>query len=344
LIRILLGLGASFLVAGCLLVTSFEGLQGGQETLTSTDAGASDASETTDSAVDGAAEAMPEEAAPPTPILFRDRTNAGAGVPRGIALSRDGVYWAETKPVGILFAPKVGNAVPVHVDSNSDALDDVFDVAVDDKYLYWSEYMHGTVQYKPLGTPGMASKYFNGAGHAAYLGLVPDPADASIQGQLYLTDYNTTIAAIVQGPASLSVDNSQKPPAAGITSCSGVYWAWGSPSSIASIDTSPGSQPDDHFYDPPNAVDDAGLDAGIGPTITGLACDGPYLYWIENKRSIQRLNVLTRTAEPPLYTADADFEMGNYVGDIAVDDTWIYFTEPLNRRIYKLAKPLPDNP
>jgi len=327
--RIFLGLGAaSLLAAGCLLVTSLDGLEG--PPLSGGGGGAGTNGGGGGSTMDAApsdgplikSDAESADAPPPAPILFQDR--GSAGIPRGIALSDQGVYWAEVSPLGILYAPKDASkdaaTAVVHVDSNTDDLNDVFDVALDASYLYWTEYTQGVVHRKPLAGGNMATAYFNGAGHAAYLTMTGND-------HVFLTDYNMTIAAIVQGPPSLSVSNNQKPPAAGITFCSSVFWAWGQPSAIATTDPT-GTQPSDRYYVPQQAG-----------TITGLACDGKNLYWIENNRSIRWTDRVLRELEAPLYTANQDFAMGNNVGDIAVDDNWIYFTEPLNRAIYKLAKP-----
>jgi hypothetical protein len=326
--RIFLGLGAvSLLAVGCLLVNPVGRLEGSPLQVEGAGGGGTGGSAggpVDDAGLDDvdAGEADAQGPTHPSPILFRDRMNGG--IPRGIALSDNGVYWAEVSPLGILYAPKVpSDAGPmvVHLDTNSDFLNDVFDVAVDETNLYWTEYMQNEVYFRPLvgGTPSK----FNGAGHAAYLTLFGS-------GHVYLTDYNSTISAIVEGPPSLSVANNQMPPAAGIASCSGaVFWAWGQPSVIATRDST--STLPKVWYMPSEPA-----------AITGLACDLRNFYWIENNRSIRWTDRVLREPEEPLYTSDTDFgnEADAIVGDIAVDNDWIYFTKPLDRAIYKLAKPL----
>jgi hypothetical protein len=320
--RIFLGLGAaSLLAAGCLLVTPLDGLEG--PPLEGTGGAGGNVGTGGSAGVAGAAGSgggAAEDAASPSPILFQDRRMGGT--PRGIALSQQGVYWTETVPaVGIMYAPKDGLAPPAHVDVKTDNLSEPFDVAVDDTNLYWTEYRQGTVQFKPLSGVTSGNTYFNGAGHAAYLTM-------SANGHIYLTDANSTIAAIVEGPPSLSVANSQKPPATGIAFCGAAYWAWGQPSTIATPNMN--SNVPTELYRPP-----------VDVTITGLACDGTNFYWIENGRSIRWIDMVKLVPQPPLFTdTDVDaFEAGDNIGDIAVDLDWIYFTEPRNRFIYKLAKP-----
>ena len=321
--RIFLGLvAASLYAAGCLLATSLDGLEGPPQSGASGASGAGGTdiadAEARDGPSDGDGSSPDVFAA--GPVLFRDRKNGGS--PRGITLSRDGVYWAEAAPnVGILYAPKVGATTPVHLEAQSDLVRDVFDVGVDDVSLYWTEYSANVVRSRPLLGGNSAANYFTGAGHAAYLAMADN-------GHLLLTDYNTTIAAVVYGPTSIAVANDQKPPASGIAYCSSVvYWAYGQPSYIATSDPM-GNARNNRYYTPPDAV-----------TITGLACDDTNLYWIANNRSIQWIDLVEKLANPPLYTADVAFESGDNVGDIAVDADWIYFTEPQTRAISKLAKP-----
>jgi hypothetical protein len=335
--RIFLGLSAvSLVAAGCLLVNPLDKLEGspleeqagaGGSGGTGTGSGgtADDAGGTNGNPTDADA-----QAGPPVPVLFRDRKNGG--IPRGIALSDKGVYWAEVSPLGILYAPKdATDAAPavVHVDTNTDLLNDVFDVAVDGSSLYWTEYTQDVVHRKPLAGGNMDTAYFNGAVHAAYLTLTG-------AAHVFLTDYNTTISAIVEGPPSLSVANNQRPPAAGIAFCGGsVFWAWGQPSVIAWKDPN-STLPADYYTLTSEA--DGGTDSG---SITGLACDNANFYWIQDNRSIRCVDRVQRAPEELLYIADKPFAEGTNVGDIAVDDAWIYFTKPLERAIYKLAKPLP---
>jgi hypothetical protein len=336
--RIFLGLGAvSLVAAGCLLVNPVDRLEGslleeqagaGGSGGTGTGSGgtADDAGGTNGNPADAA----DAQAGPPVPILFRDRKNGG--IPRGITLSDKGVYWAEVSPLGILYAPKdATDAAPavVHVDTNTDLLNDVFDVAVDGSSLYWTEYTQDVVHRKPLAGGTMDTAYFNGAGHAAYLTLT-GPA------HVFLTDYNTAISAIVEGPPSLSVANNQMPPAAGIAFCGGsVFWAWGQPSVIATKDQS-STLPTTWYA--PSSAGDGGADS---ESITGLGCDNANFYWIQDNRSIRSVDRVQRAPEEVLFVADQPFAEGTNVGDIAVDDVWIYFTKPLERAIYKLAKPPP---
>jgi hypothetical protein len=326
--RIFLGLGAVSLVAvGCLLANPVSRLEGSPLEGQSGASGGGSTSAGSGGAGPSDAEAAEADVGTvstrPLPMLFRV---SNGGIPRGIALSDTGVYWAEVKPVGILYAPKnaPSDAAPavIHVDTNNDHLDDVFDVAVDQTSLYWTEYRLGVVHKKPLAGTILDTSYFNGAGHGAYLTLTGD-------SHVYLTDFNMVIAAIVQGPPSLSVANNQKPPASGIAFCGdSIFWAWGNPSIIATADST--SMLPTDYYTP--------SDPGA---ITGLACDTDNFYWIQDNRSIRWTDRVQREREEPLYTSDSDFATDTdvNVADLAVDDEWIYFTKPLDRAIYRLAKP-----
>jgi hypothetical protein len=324
--RVFLGLGALSLVAGgCLLVTSLDGLEGpplggagGGAAGASVDASMSDGAQQNDAPIDGESDAA--DGARGGPVVFRDRTKGGTL--RGLTVDKDGVYWAETSPAtGILYAPKVGSSTPVHLEVATDLLGDVFDIGVDGVSLYWTDYKAATVRRRPLTGGNVADDYFTGANHAAYLAMADN-------GHVLLTDNNLNIAVVVYGPPSLAVANTQGPPATGIAYASSVvYWAYGNPSAIATSDVT-GMSLNNNFYVPTGGV-----------TITGIACDESNLYWIENGESIQWIDLVQKVPNAPLYTAAKKFEDANNVGDIAVDADWIYFTAPLDRVIYRLAKP-----
>jgi hypothetical protein len=328
--RIFLGLGASsLLAAGCLLVTSLDGLEGPPLPVTQEAGGAAgtgvDAGSPPDSAY---VDAVEESVAPRGPVIFVDRRPTIDGAPKpypkGITLTANDVYWVEGQPgpIAILHAPKDGSLSPARADLLSDGLKDPFDVGLDDVFLYWSDFTGNVVRRRPLDGVNLASDYFAGARSAAYLAVGPN-------GTIYVTDYHPAFGTVVLGPGNptslaVSVDTA---PVAGIALCMNtIYWSWGQPSYIAAK-----SPPDNTTVEPQRMF----VRASSSGAITGLACSGSDLYWIEDSLSIHWINTQTRTANDPLYTSDTD--MG--VGDIAVDDAFIYFTQPSLHMISKLAKP-----
>jgi hypothetical protein len=331
--RIFLGLGAVSLVAvGCLLVNPLGRLEGPLEEAGGAD-GAGGAGGTTSGSggqvQDGSiAEASSEADAPPSgPVVFVDRRPkndaAPKPCPKGIALTATEVFWVEAQPgpVGILHAPKDGSMAPLHADRPSDDLLDPFDLGLDDTYLYWSDFTGNVVRRRPLADTNLASDYFPGSRHTAYLAVGPN-------GSIFVTDYHAAFGSVVLGPGNpssiaVSVDAA---PVAGIALCMNMlFWAWGQPSNIAS------KSPADNTTTEPQRM----FLPAPGGAITGIACRGDELYWIQDNRMIQWINIQTKATNDPLYTSDTD--MG--VGDIAVDDDSLYFTQPDNHLISKLRLP-----
>jgi len=324
--RVLLWLGVSSLLTSCLLVTSLDGLEGPA----SGTAGVSGTAGTDLTTVGGSGSGGEPSDAPVTPVVFQDRRAVqGGGIPIGIALADADVYWVERMPVGILRAPKNGSAAPVHVDTLTDSLPmGLFDVAVDSTSIYWSTSSY-IVRYKPRdsGSEATANDYFSAGVPTAYLAL-GEP------GNLYATDYTPGGGGgnVIWG----TLNTAQRAwmattgPVTGIAWCANrLYWGL-KQSNIA------GAQVDGSNISPPNegvVIDQI--------SVSGVACDSEYIYWIDDNRVVRSKNISSGVLKD-LYVYSPQPEDGiptdSGVGDIAVDIDWIYFTQPATKRIYKLSK------
>ena len=351
-------LGAS-LIASCLLTTSLDGLEGppfspdsgtpdtGPTEGGAVDGGASDASAGgADSDVDGdgrpvvegGQDASDTDSSAGDGPIFDSKSDVGDGaskgpipvadageVIRGIAAHGDAVYWVQGDPGGgIVRAAKTGGSQATFVEMTGDA----FDVAVDDNEVYWSTGKRAEVFRKALGSSGPPTLFFPGARETLYLAV-------GGSGLLYVTGDNVVVVGPRDGGMSL-VHYPSQPGSAGIAS-SGTRLFWSASAGIFR---------GDELRQPPQVV------YGSAPgEIAGIATDGQEVFWMAPDGTVRALPIDNPALPPPREVCRANIERGDAqvdawpdggdgaaVLDVAVDDEWVYFAEPPQRRISKCAK------
>jgi hypothetical protein len=272
-----------------------------------------------------------------TPILDGDGGSLGPiviarvrGVPRGIAEYGAYVYWVQTEfNTGIARILKDGTtSMSEFVDMTANA----FDVGVDDEYLYWSTGTNGEVYRKSIVQGGSSGAfYFSGAAGAFYLAMGPG-------GRIYLTGLN--VVAVGPRPDAGISDAlyAMQAGAAGIAMY-GDQLFWSTDMGIVrGSERGQGADPSRPVY------------SGMPGEVSGIATDGQDVYWIGSDgavRAISRVpNAMAReVCRASTETSDAesdarpDGDGGNPTrADVAVDEQWVYFTEPAVQQISKCRK------
>jgi hypothetical protein len=342
------GLGA-MLAASCLLTTSLEGLEGPplppdggiNEGGLPTDSGTADIADATIADSDGGfgnVDIGSDSRGPieDAPHLDGDGDTKGplvvtstSGTPRGIAEYGLEIYWVQTdfRP-GIAHVPKLGG-MSGFIDTASNA----FDVAVDAEYVYWSTGTDGKIYRKPILADGSSGAfYFPGASGAFYLA-----ADGA--GGVFLTGLNSVaVGPRLDGGSSdaLYID---QPGAAGIAiHGTEVFWSVHTGIVGGSV-KGQGETPATALYD------------GAPGEMAGIATDGKEIYWIGAEGNVRALSLedpsamVREVCRASAEMGDAESDVrpardgGTWAGaDIAVDEGWVYFTEPALRRISKCRK------
>jgi hypothetical protein len=368
-VRTLLAMMLGVISTGsCLLTTSLDGLEGPPDDGGIPDGGASDGAPTTDRDVEDEADVDAAEApggdadggadrgggsdgdsadnadsagnadsVGDAPILDGDAdgrvkgplivANAD-GVLRGIAVFGSDVYWVQTgtSAAGIVGAPKEGGT-PVFFLATPNA----FDVAVDADYVYWSNGTGNEVFRRSIASDASSGEsLYPGAGQTRYLAV-------GNGGRVYATGGNSVAA----GPrpdagGGIALYNLQLG-AAGIA-VSGPDLYWSLDAGIVKGDITGQMQPPVAIYD------------GASGEVAGIATDGQDVYWIASDGAV-RAKSLGPTpamrevcrARTELGDAGADARPDGAGGefasaDVAVDDQWVYFTEPAIRQISKCLK------
>ena len=208
-----------------------------------------------------------------------------------------------------------------------------FDVAVDANYVYWSTGPRGNqVLRKPVGstTPNDEVVLFPGATETLFLAL----GSAS---RVYVTGFNAvTVGSSIDAGTSYVVYNMQ-PGAAGVAvSGANLFWSL-SAGIVRGVDT--GQPPIEAVY------------MGAPGEVGGIANDQQEIYWIASDGAVRALPLNNPGALPPrdvcrasVNTSDAEVDArpdsagDPAIADIAVDDQWVYFTEPTVPRISKCLK------
>jgi hypothetical protein len=345
------GLGAIF-TASCLLTKSLDGLEGPplspdggvNDGAAGADAGASDTADGTSGDVGaggGAADGGFDDGggAEDAPILDGDGGGDGngpiviarpTGIPRGIAEHGENVYWVQTEMnAGIARAPKHGAGMSGFVDSTSNA----FDVAVDSEYVYWSTGRNGEVYRKSIlaDAASRGDFYFAGAAETLFLA-------AATGGRIYVTGFNTVGVGPRPDAGYSEGIYSTEPGAAGIA-IFGMHVFWSRNTGI--VRGTETGQPRDA----------ATIYAAATPgEVGGIATDGKEMYWTAPGGVVRALLLDDPAALPrevcrSIVDGDAesdarpDGDGGTaIIADIAVDDEWVYFTEPRLRQIIKCRK------
>jgi hypothetical protein len=291
------------------------------------DASAVDATATVDAS--GDADTAPLDATPPSDANDASVTaDAAPGPlytgllsPLGIAVHAGTLCWVQGQSLlEVVCAPAAGGS-PAQIttlasETNDPLVQDAFDVARDDTYLYWSNGPKNQIVRQPLAG-GASSPYFTGDQQLSYIVL-----DGT---NLWATDYvaGATSGNIVVGPSasgSSMLIYPSETQAAGIGVYSGsVYWGRAAPNTISAGLTGGGTN--------------ITRVATAGP-VTGMAIDAAgTTYFLSGNQQVYRL-VQAGSMPELLYDAGAPF--GD--SDLAIDDTTIYWSEHDSGRIMRMGK------
>jgi hypothetical protein len=263
------------------------------------------------------------DGAPTGPI----RVAGAGGALRGIAEFGPYVYWVQSDMnSGIVRALKDGSGPSEFVDRTFDA----FDVAVDAGYVYWST--RGNLVFrKPNGSDASDGvPLFSGPSATRYIA-------AGTSGRIFVTGMNT----LAVGPRpDAGISDVLYPPqmgAAGIA-VNGTDLFW-------SLDTGILRGRDDGIW-PVQPVY-----RGMPGEVAGIATDGDDVYWIASDGAVRAISLNDPITSAPREVCRARVEMGDaavdaradaagsaVIADVAVDDQWVYFTEPAIPQISKCAK------
>jgi len=336
--------------ASCLLTTSLDGLEGPPP---SNDGGVTDGGPQDGSVVDiadaniaegdtgfGHPDSGSDRGGPieDAPILDGDGNEKGpfpvvrvSGVLRGIAEHGTEIYWVQTGfAAGIARAPKHGMGPPGTVENTSNA----FDVAVDDDYVYWSN-DRNEVYRKSIQAGGSSGTfYFSGATTTLYLA-------AGTAGRIYVTGANyVAVGPMPDAGVGISALHYLNQPGAAGIAMFGADLFWSITAGIVhGTDEGQVEEPEVQIY----AADAPG-------EVAGIATDGQEIFWIRSDgvvRSILRFGPTTsrEVCRASAETGDAEPDArprgdggASTFADIAVDDQWVYFTEPAIQQITKCRK------
>jgi hypothetical protein len=238
----------------------------------------------------------------------------GQSSPLGLTVDATDVYWVATGLPGIFRASTSGGS-PARVDTVDDALDDPFDVAIDGTELFWSEYQPNVIRHRAL-TGGTASDLATGAGFVAFL--------AVSAGQIFATDYQTalpTIGSIIVADEASSGANvlyDTEPYASGIAAV-GTTLSWGRAAGEIILGKAAGGTE-------MTALTMQG-------TVGGVAMDAAEIYFLQDNQRIIRVDRTTLDTST-FYEAASAFGGG----DVALDATYVYWTEQANGVVRKLAR------
>jgi hypothetical protein len=253
------------------------------------------------------------------------------GVLRGIAEHGEYVYWAQTDVfAGIARVPKEPNEAgmsPFFINTPN-----AFDVGVDDEFVYWSTGTSNEVYRKAIQADGSSAELFWGADEAFYLAV-------GAAGHFYVTGRESVAVGPRPDAGYTDLHYRLQFGAAGIAT-HGAYLFWSRDICIfRGTDQGQAKDKEQLIY------------SGMPGDVAGVATDGVELYFV-GPNGIVRAIVLDDPLAPPrevcrgsAETNDAesdarvDGDAGTLPGaDIAVDEQWVYFTEPAIQQISKCRK------
>lgn len=297
----------SVVLAGCTFLAPYDDLQGGSSTKSSQTNGANDAS------IDGTCTSDPcDPATTDGGSSAQAETLFTAEGLRGLAVRNGELFWVTTDPAGVWRA-RPGEQ-PTRIDGLTDAVDDPFDVDATDAYVYWSELTGNRVRKKPVDGSA-ASTVANGSGRCAYLVVVG--------GVTFVSDNFTSVSTQGSIVADGTVLYANQQRTTGIaTDGSSLFWARHAATDFEIVEgTADGST---------SLVEAEGVQVP-----SGVAADADYVYAVSLGQRIVRKVRHKKSAAEVVYTSSTPFG----AGDVAVDATSIYWTEPTTGRIRRLAKP-----
>jgi hypothetical protein len=244
----------------------------------------------------------------------------GLVAPLGIAVHAGTLCWVQGQALrSIACAPAGGGSASqvttVATQSNDPLVQDAFDVALDDAYVYWSNGPMNQVVRQPRDG-GASSQYFTGDQQVSYIVLegttvwLTDYVAGATSGNVSYGPFN--------GPQSQLVYPSEKQ-AAGVANYAGSVY-WGTPATL-SIGPEPGNATIVRVPTPGQ--------------VTGLAIDAAgTAYFLSGNHDVYRLP--QGASSPLLVYATPGAAFGD--SDLALDGAAIYWSEHDAGRIMRLAK------
>jgi hypothetical protein len=300
--------------SACTLLTSRDGLVG--PPIDAADASSDGEVDASGDVADDSSDASAENDAPadaPVDAAAPQTIYANQIAPLGITVDGTNLYWVAGQPKGILKAPRLGGGAITHYDDVNQPVGDVFDVAVDSQFVYWTQ-RGGAVLRRGING-GTNESCFSATGSAAYIALAG--------GVAFVTDFlENGSGSVVRGQcggAAILYSNQSR--ASGIAATTQlVYWGR--------------NQNDQIAFGPAASGGSAATFHAVVGAVGGVAVDADAIYWLRESRRVMRFTFAARV-ESELYDAGGPF--GD--GDIAVDDDAIYWTEQANGVIKRLKKP-----
>jgi hypothetical protein len=238
---------------------------------------------------------------------------------RGIALFNGKICWVgDVSPRRLFCAPASGgpSANIVHIDQVADMpfLSGAFDLLVNDTFVFWSNGPGNQVIRRPLAG-GQPQQYFTGGGRVSFLAF---GTGATIWATDFAEPPASAAGEVIVGPTGTGTSSNAiynaEIGASGVAVNGGyVYWGSSDLRSAASLNFGPltGGATINRILSPEQPVGGVAVDA------QGTA------YFLAGNGSLYRY--ATGAAAPQLmYKGTSAFGMG----DVAVDDQSVYFSEP----------------
>jgi hypothetical protein len=269
--------------------------------------------------------------APEAPSRGPFVVRTAVGKLRGIAVGGENLYWVEGTPGGDWGVYRTSTLEDAGAATEVGHGGDVFDVAVNADYAYWSD--SGIVERAPLGDSSAAAPYLSAGSSARYLAV-----DAA--GRVFVT----ADSAITAGPCATATTCTSADPVAGTSafvlfpSVSGVggialgagflFWGQDAPAAVTRANTA--------TLDAASNIDHQ---TPAPAPVSAVATDGTKVYWLAGDREILATPVSGEPDPPSIVYDGAGADAGfGPDADIAVDDEWVYFTRPSAGLILKYRK------
>ena len=267
---------------------------------------------------------VPDSTAPDGPALAQ-RLYCSLIEPRGITLWNNDVCWVgNANPRSLFCAPASGGGTVVHVDVAGDEsfLGDAFDLLFDATNVYWTNGGNNEVVTRPL-SGGQPQLYFSGGGRVSFLAAgegatlwATDFADPSDPGA-------TASGEVIVGPSAGGTSSNAiytgQMEASGVAVYNGnVYWGASDGLAFGSV---MGNGTIFHVDSTETPV------AGVAVDSTGMA------YFLAGNQSLYRYMTGAPSAVR-VYQETMPFG----AGDVALDDQYVYFSEPDAGCIVRIAR------
>jgi hypothetical protein len=249
-------------------------------------------------------------------------------MPRGITLYKGTICWVgNVNPRGLFCAPASGgpsaNIVPIDRGADRTLLLGAFDLLLDDLFVYWSNGPGNQVLRMPRAG-GQPQQYFTGGGRVSFLAFGTGLDAGSRAATIWATDFAEPPASaageVIVGPTGAGTSSNAiynaEIGASGVAANGGyVYWGSSDPRSAASLNFGPltGGATINRIASPERPVGGVAVDA------QGTA------YFLAGNGSLYRYSTGAGAVAPQvMYRGTSAFGMG----DVAVDDQSVYFSEP----------------